>query len=185
MDLKTHKIEVDGGETLEHVAPIVDLVRNLLAHISRIRDQLVRKPLASTFGERRQLKRLGISAPPPYYVVPVQQRVRVVPPEPVVSPEPEPIDWSHRWDVRGHERVMLKRGSLPMDGTDERVLALRGWRIYAHGAPIPSDDAWRLAIRDFEPPTSGEWVAMHSAWVRPHVKGPESKPYVPALRVVE
>jgi hypothetical protein len=92
------------------------------------------------------------------------------------------IEWSHRWDVRGHECVRIERGQMPASPKDVENLKKRGYRIY-EGMSLLADDAVRLLVRGIRVPGPGEWIAVLSYWRDSFVKGPEEKPYVPAARV--
>jgi hypothetical protein len=81
--------------------------------------------------------------------------------------------------VRKHERTRFLRGTGEVDPETAAKLLVRGYDV--HFRPTPEVDA-ALAERGFPPQAEGEWVATKTWAVREHVKGPEEKPYVPALR---
>lgn len=95
---------------------------------------------------------------------------------------PKDITYSHRWDVMGHERLKIRRGLLPLDPVIEEKLFDRGYLI--HEGTLSDEDATRLAKRGIEPKSEYEWVALKVINVSPHVRGPEDKPYVPAMRIL-
>lgn len=91
----------------------------------------------------------------------------------------------HRCDVRGHERVRVMRGELPIDPKLEKKLRQRGYRLYLENMPTNEDSTWRmLAERHEAPKTKEEWLAVKVSWVKDHIKGPVDRPYVPAIRTV-
>jgi hypothetical protein len=92
------------------------------------------------------------------------------------------IEFSHRFDVRGHERCKVARGKLPIDAKTEKILTRRDYKIYTTGQP-PEGECKLLEARGIPLRGGNEWLAVKSFWVSEHIKGPEDKPYVPALRV--
>lgn len=91
------------------------------------------------------------------------------------------VDWSHRWDVRKHQKSRFLRGEGDVSADVARKLMERGYEVYF----APDADLDReLVARGFQPQRPGEWVARKSWDVSEHVRGPEDKPYVPAARVV-
>ena len=91
------------------------------------------------------------------------------------------IEWSHRWDVRGHECIRIERGVGPADPKEVTKLKKRGYRVYEAGE-ISADDAARLVKRGVRAPGPEEWIAVLSYWRDAYLKGPEGRPYVPAAR---
>jgi len=89
---------------------------------------------------------------------------------------------SHRFDVRGHEVIRVARGKLPIDTDAAHKLKERGYNIYDLG-PIGTTDADRLFKRRVEPRKPDEWIAVLTYWRDAYVKGPEEKPYIPAVRI--
>ena len=90
-------------------------------------------------------------------------------------------NWSHRWDVRGHECLKYARGTLPIDLKVESRLRKRGYRVYTTGS-IPQEDLDKLSVRGIKLRDPDEWIALLSYHREPHIKGPAGKPYVPAIR---
>jgi hypothetical protein len=89
----------------------------------------------------------------------------------------------HRIDVRGHERVRVARGSLPMESKTRAKLQRAGYRIYDVEPPKPYDVA-RLVERKVAPKGANEWLAVKVSWISNHERGPETAPHVPALRIL-
>lgn len=90
---------------------------------------------------------------------------------------------THRVDVRGHERVRVARGSLPMDRKVRDKLQRAGYRVYDVETPKPYDVA-RLVERKVAPKRANEWLAIKVSWITHYQKGPETAPLVPALRIL-
>lgn len=90
-------------------------------------------------------------------------------------------EYSHRWDVRAHERVRVRRGPLPVADSLRRDLLRRGYRLFE--TDITEDDTLeKLRKRGLRGKGPEEWVAVLTSWVDEHMKGPETAPYVPAVR---
>lgn len=120
----------------------------------------------------------GRPIPIPYYRVEIDRpRFREI----VRSATRDPVEWSHRWDVRKHFRHRFLRGTGEIDAATAEKLLLRGYEV--HFRPTPEIDA-ALAVRGMPPQGPDEWVAVKTWDVSEHVRGPEDKPYIPAERVV-
>ncbi len=117
--------------------------------------------------------------PSPYYLVRLKDAVID---EAILALPRPPRDWSHRWDVRGHECVRVARGKLPLAPKDKAKLEQRGYRIYEDVRSVTGEDAERLRIRGLRRGEPDEWVAVLSYWRDAFVKGPKDRPYVPAVR---
>lgn len=140
------------------------------SHLSRKQKKLLRGTGAH----------VTMGAPAPYYEV--LMRTRLGPSNP--DPEPREIEWSHRWDVRGHKRTLIRRGALPLSDRDRSKLVTRGYRIFEKPS-IPFEAARALELRGKPPKRDDEWVALKVTSVRAFQKGPEDKPYVPSTHVEE
>jgi hypothetical protein len=133
--------------------------------------------------ERRSRERAGaLPIPKPYYVVRLEDELVDHAARAQVAASRLTREYSHRFDVRGHECVRVLRGTLPVDPEVRDQLELRGYRIYASGEPLSPEDAQRIEGRNVRPRATDEWIAVLSYWRDAHVKGPEGAPYVPALR---
>jgi hypothetical protein len=89
----------------------------------------------------------------------------------------------HRIDVRGHERVRVARGPLPMPAKTRAKLQRAGYRVYGV-EPCKRYDERRLVERALPPKSASEWLAVKVSWVAHYEKGPEAAPHVPALRIL-
>jgi hypothetical protein len=148
----------------------------------------VNQAWTQTLGQRMDRKKLGklnktvLPLPEPFYLVPLKDEL-IEPPEyrsnALVS---KLVEWSHRWDVRGHEVVRVQRGKLPLLPEDAAKLKKREYKVY-DGRVTDADDQARLLKRGIRGPGPDEWIAVLSYWRDAFVKGPEGKPYVPAARV--
>lgn len=124
-------------------------------------------------------------APPPYYTVymrdlVINKSVRKT----FTARFKKIIDWSHRWEVRGHYMVRIKRGTAPLDAKLEKVLRKRKYQIYTEENP-PFDVWQKLEARGVSPKKANEWLAVLVSFRKDFVKGPEDKPLVPSVRKSE
>ena len=142
---------------------------------------------SKTFSFKRRVQKLGKSMklkklmPPPYYTVYMKdtliQEVKQWA-EPRFRRE---IEWSHRWTVRGHWMVRVKRGPLPLDAEDEQDLRKRKYKVFTLDSP--DFETWRhLQKRGVKPKRTDEWMAVLISWRKDYVKGPEDKPLIPSVR---
>jgi len=114
--------------------------------------------------------------PAPFYVVDLKDEFVSRPPSGAARRvSGRAIEWSHRWDVRGHECIRIERGAAPADPKEITKLKKRGYRVYEAGE-ISADDAARLMKRGVRAPGPQEWIAVLSYWRDAFVKGPESRP---------
>lgn len=130
-----------------------------------------------------QLRKRGVRmpAPSPFYVINIgdgfvkEHRKSVFP--------AQPREWSHRWDVRRHTMVKVLRGKGSVDERARKRLEKRGYKIYEADEPT-ADVLAELARRRIPLKQEDEWMAVLIRWRRPYIKGPEGKPYTPAVRRV-
>lgn len=152
----------------------------------------------------RQVNNAGVTKVHPKEFRSVQDRfnkVRVIPPpfyrSPISlsSPEanvdhsrPAGVDiskeYTHRWDVRGHKRLYLRRGRMPIKESEKNNLTSKGYSVYTYTQPTTEEIAL-IAQRGKEQKKRGEWLAVKVVWVDAYIKGPEDKPYIPSLKVVK
>lgn len=121
-------------------------------------------------------------APPPFYTVymrdiVVNKSVRKT----FTSRFKKIIDWSHRWEVRGHFMVRVKRGQIPIDAKLEKVLKKRKYKIYTEEQP-PFEIWQKLEARQIPPKKANEWIAVLVSFRDDFLKGPEDKPLIPSVR---
>lgn len=122
-----------------------------------------------------------IPIPKPYYLIKLKNSVihegfrSALPPR-------RKFEYQHRFHVRGHYRVRVKRGLLPMSIETREILVARKYTIYAIN-PMSERHTRMLAERGVSPKRPHEWVAILESWVRDHKKGPDDGPFVPSVRV--
>lgn len=120
--------------------------------------------------------------PPPYYQVHLKdQLVRDATRKSLRSS----YRWhlAHRFDVRGHERIKVSRGTLPLDPKIQHKLEKRKYVIFT--LEEPDVEAYRLLMqRGFPHKRPDEWLAIKRCWVNPFLKGPVDAPYIPSVRTV-
>ncbi len=138
--------------------------------------------LAAKMARKAFLKRSpgALPVPMPYYTVKLKDGFA----EDCVSALPRPgrsLEWSHRWDVRGHDCIRVQLGTLPLDSRIEKKLKKRNYRIYTE--TIAQDDFEVLAKRGVVR-RPDEWVAVLTYHKEAYIKGSEKLPYVPAVRVL-
>lgn len=124
--------------------------------------------------------------PPPFYRVDLQQELvteRVNERAKAMSRAHRTWQLQHRCDVRGHERIRLARGKLPLPPEVQADLLERNYKVFTHN-PVDADTARLMVERHERPKSHDEWLAIKVSWVKPHQRGPEGAPYVPALRVL-
>jgi hypothetical protein len=139
--------------------------------------------LGARMEHKAAAKRSGVQlpVPMPYYVSHIRDGFFE---EPVEKPRaPKSMEWSHRWDVRGHDCVRVMRGPLPIDPKLLSKLKKRGYSVYLD-RDIAGDDMEVLRARRMAPRSAEEWVAVKKYRREQYVKGPEGKPYVPAVRIM-
>jgi len=151
---------------------------------------------ALTFGQRRRREKLrreldvppgGLPPPRPYYTLTLDPVAIIRASERAAPVGPYP--WTHRWDVSAHERLLVRRGALPLDPRAAHALGRRGYTVYEGtptSPPTPSpEDAFALHRKGHKAPEPGEWIALRRVKVHEHIRGPDDKPYIPALRHVD
>lgn len=121
-------------------------------------------------------------APPPYYTVYMRDLVINKSVRKTFSSRfKKIIDWSHRWEVRGHYMVRIKRGAIPIDPKLDKVLRKRKYQVYTEENP-PFDTWQKLEARGVPLKRANEWLAVLVSFRQDFVKGPEDKPLVPSVR---
>lgn len=150
---------------------------------------------------RRRIGKHQRRLPPDLRVVPRQwHRVEV---KPTVIRHRARRQWepyarrrmSHRWTVRAHDRVYVRRGMLPIDPDDLAALERRGrptsghpegtpgYRVWTTGQP-DGEERWAMKQRGYVPRRlEDEWLAVKVVRIEAHEKGPEEAPLVRSVRV--
>ena len=96
--------------------------------------------------------------------------------------ESRPLDWRH--DVRGHWRMKLQRGSLPIEAKTLDDLKKREYTVLTAGQ-VPAEIAEHLSRRKKPLRKEGEWIAWKLTWIADHVSPSNPNlPYVPARRIL-
>jgi len=136
------------------------------------------------FSERRwwqatvkKKKIKGAVLPPMYYTVTIKPSTRD---EKVKLAMQGARNWTHQWDVRGHPFTKVDGGYKPIDPKKKRRLITRGYTIIENPDDLTEQQA-SILLRHKKPfPTQDIWVAVRISWRKAFVKGPKSKPYIPA-----
>jgi hypothetical protein len=121
-----------------------------------------------------------LPAPKPYYVINVHPKMIQERATKRMAEVSKKFEYTYRFDVSGHERVRYCRGSLPMDPDMKATLLAKGYHVY-EGVSPDGRDLYLLMERGITV-DHDRWLAMKVSQVKPHMKGPEDKPYVPAIR---
>lgn len=147
---------------------------------------VIERPLS--FEQRlklRHVKRGKLSAPipQPYYVITLRDQVI----DETLESESNSLhkrtfEYSYRFDVQGHERCKIRRGSLPLEPKLAAKLEARGYQVFTVSA-MPAEHLERLGRREIAPKRPDEWLAIKVRWVEDYQKGPKDAPYVPAIRL--
>lgn len=120
--------------------------------------------------------------PPPFYRVQLQDKLvtkRIENLKPAIRRQLQ-----YRHDVRGHERCYVRRGALPLADDKRSELVERGYKVFESLKPDDETNA-RLFKRGYALKKPDEWLALMAVWVDDHMRGDESLPYIPALRVAK
>jgi len=168
------------------------LVRQINSHRS------ITQEYAPTLANRMDRKKAqkqakqALPLPAPYYMINLKDEL-ITPQQMAqrrIGKTGRLIEWSHRWDVRGHEAVRFEHGLSPIDPKHRAKLVKRGYRVYEDGKPLSEQDSERLtkrgvplALVQSRERTPEYWIAVLSYWQPACVKGPEHKPYVPGARI--
>jgi hypothetical protein len=160
------------------------IVRYVNAHKVVVEEQSVGLGTKMIWKKARKKNRaLPLPLPKPFYLLHLRDELvdsamgrRETP---AATPPRSP---GHRYDVRGHEVVRVARGKLPIDPKLAHKLKQRGYNLYDLG-PIGTADADRVFKRRVAPRRPDEWIAVLTHWRDAHVRGPETAPYIPAVRV--
>lgn len=135
------------------------------------------------FKKKAKKKDVRMTIPPPYYKITLE--------EATIKKSAEETwrrmslrkrhQFEHRFDVRGHERCRILRGEMPIDEKVYAKLEKRGYKIFTSGQL--DLNTYRLLLqRGLATKRPNEWLAIKTSWVEAHLRGPEDKPYIPAIR---
>jgi len=163
------------------VISLVDLVNNYRTFV------LEEEPTESTRIKYRKLSKSFIvkrPIPQPYYTIKLKSKtIHSSMYRTIRRLAQYSIEYSYRFDVRGHERCKVQRGKLPIDPKKLKTLTKRGYTIF--DTCQPSEEVQKLLhSRHIPLRRSDEWLAVKIFWVSEHMKGPDGKPYVPAVRIM-
>lgn len=120
----------------------------------------------------------SVFMPRPYYVVKLTSSV--IEEQQRKPGHQQSYRYSYRFDVRGHERIRVRRGRLPLDPKSEAKLRKSGYQIFVN--QITDEFIAKLFQRHITPKSPDEWIAVKSSWIDSYQKGPDDAPYVPAVR---
>lgn len=129
--------------------------------------------------KKNKLKKL---VPPPYYTVRMQNAtIKSTAKAAFATCFKQLYEYNHRWTVRGHWVVRVKRGALPLSAKVEASLRKRKYKIFTDSQP--DWDTWKhLLRRGVKPKQVDEWMAVLVSWRRDYIKGPEDAPLIPSKR---
>lgn len=141
-----------------------------------------RTPLGG-FGLRRALARLrekGVRTPPPeLYVLNLDRRRAGHALGKIIEARQGP---SYRYEVRRHERMLIRRGRWPADEETAEEFKSKGYTV-ERGDSLTEKAGIGLELRGLPAGTRNEWVAWKFIPVREHEAGPQGMPTRRALRV--
>jgi len=119
--------------------------------------------------------------PRPYYLVRLKSQT-ITQNFASAMPPRRKFEYQHRFQVRGHERVRVRRGNLPLPADVREELERRRYTIYTINE-MSQEHARLLLERGIPVKRSSEWLAVLVSWVKSHEKGPEDGPFVPSVRL--
>jgi hypothetical protein len=164
------------------------VTHGLLSVLAEYRTFVVEDPSTQRFRQEFRALQARVPewagrVPPPFYTVRLRQSVIRERLRQAMSPQQRrPLAYRH--DVRGHERVYVRRGPLPLRGAERRLQERRGFTVF-EDAPLSEDLAERLTVREIPRKRPGEWLAVKVTWVQAHVSPlNEALPYVPSTHVL-
>lgn len=161
---------------------LVEWINEHRTIVQEVRGRFSHKRISNRYAPKLKLKKL---APPPYYSVYLKNVViEETAQRAMAVVTKRQIDWQHRWTVRGHYMVRIKRGPLPLDAKLETELRKRKYRIFTLDELDP-ETAAMLQAREIRAKSRTEWMAVLVSWRRDYVKGPEDKPLIPSIRKVK
>jgi len=121
--------------------------------------------------------------PRPYYTVRladlvIEEKVRALPTIKI------PVEWSHRWSVRAHDRLYVRRGQLPLSEKKRKSFAREGFEVFVDPKDV-SSEAYSIIIRKgIQPLQLGEWMAVKRTPIEHRIQplNRQDLPYIPSTR---
>ena len=135
--------------------------------------------MAKKAAEKRARRELPL--PAPFYAVDLRDEFIAPPRHKTNTSSGRPVEWSHRWDVRGHECVRVERGQLPVNPKEVEKLQKRGYRNY-EGMTLEAGDGARL-LRAARAARFGDGLECLRTGAIVREKEDLSLPHAPAARV--
>lgn len=183
---------VDRGSTWMHpwhqTPWIINSILSFIhEHKTLVLEQHMSKQQRRVVGKQAKAKGFDI-IPRPYYLVPLKNLTMKSVARRSVGFVARRAPLSYRHDRRGHERVYVQRGPLPLDDKKRKDLEKpRGvppmaYTIYTVTDPN-AEHARLLMERRQLPKREGEWVAIKVRHIDQTIIGDGSLPYVPGVRV--
>lgn len=126
--------------------------------------------------------------PRPYYLVPLKNITVKDAARRSVGLVGRRAPLSYRHDRRGHERVFIQRGPLPLEDKKRKALEKKtgtppvGYKVFTV-ENLDAESARFMMERKLPPKRVDEWVAVKVRYIGQQVIGDNSLPYVPAVRV--
>ncbi len=175
----------DSGETL--MPWVLNILMKEICDKPRtsITPQIVR-PLWSRLPRPRNKKAKESKEPPAFYPIFIDPVVRQSQTRGWIQENPHEgvRNFTHRWDVAAFQRIHVTRGTLPLDAEMEAKFRKGGYKVFLT-PEVDAESKEILQRHDHEPPEAGEWLVYKLVPVKPHVRGPKDKPYIPAVRVLQ
>jgi hypothetical protein len=192
---------LDGG-------PAPFMVNSLAATVESYRSMTLQR--CDSYGERRELRKLGKvrrglrlkQIPPPnYYVITLRDTINIERPD--AEGRGRMLYQGFQAEVRGHDKVYVKRGPLPLAASERDKLRKRGYRVFERGEIDPEAVVMVNDLRKRPSPETPlrnvlealssrgrpwkqkhEWLAIKVTRVDAFWKGPPDAPKRIATRVV-
>lgn len=138
---------------------------------------------ASVKKAKKLLRPLGRLAAPPrdYYSIKVADRTSFKATLGMPIAHPSRSNPTYRHDVRGHWRYFVRKGPGELDMGDADRFMDRGYSLAVEDSPNLPDDLQAALTKRGITRQSGGWLAVKRTRVKPHIRGPEDAPYVPAV----
>ena len=169
-------IENDKDVLLNYFALTINILTyELLDYISK--HQVDKKTINQASTKIRKLRKTIKKLPKDYYTIGLSSAITL---HQEYRSESE-AKHSYQYDVRGCWVTRMVRGNLPInkwlqDGNPNRT-------IYTNMNQLPPEmliffNSKGITIEE------GEWISVLKTWRKDHIRGPEDKPYIPAIRTL-